>query len=116
MRTEVLEERLRGRSVFITLVSDTNALLFTLCSRKWRGAASNQPHNAPLRSSLHRTEFIRGSAEAIDVEQRRVILRADHGTDPHGKSSSTIWSWHSLGFNYLEWRTFRGCLRLQDVA
>src|SRR5271156_1971099 len=85
MRTaECLEERLRAdRSVFITLVSDTNALLFTPMLAEVAGSSLEPSHiSAPLRSSLHRTEFIRGSAGAIDIEQRRVILRADHGTDP----------------------------------
>ena len=85
MRTaECLEERLRAdRSVFITLVSDTNALLFTPMLAEVAGSSLEPSHiSAPLRSSLHRTEFIRGSAGAIDLEQRRVILRADHGTDP----------------------------------
>src|SRR5277367_1841832 len=85
MRTaECLEERLRAdRSVSITLVSDTNALLFTPMLAEVAGSSLEPSHiSAPLRSSLHRTEFIRGSAGAIDIEQRRVILRADHGTDP----------------------------------
>jgi NADH dehydrogenase len=41
--------------------------------------------STPLRSSLHRTEFIRGHAAQIDLEQRRVILdngSADQDTRP----------------------------------
>jgi len=84
MRTaECLEEQLRAdRSAFITLVSDTNALLFTPMLAEVAGSSLEPSHiSAPLRSSLRRTEFIRGSVAKIDIEQRRVILSSDQGTD-----------------------------------
>jgi NADH dehydrogenase len=37
--------------------------------------------SAPLRSAVHRTEFIRGAASQIDLEKRRVILASAHGSD-----------------------------------
>jgi len=88
MRTaECLEEQLRADpSVSITLVSDTNALLFTPMLAEVAGSSLEPSHiSTPLRSSLHRTEFIRGHAAEIDLEQRRVILgngSADQGTGP----------------------------------
>ena len=86
MRTaECLEEQLRADpSVSITLVSDTNALLFTPMLAEVAGSSLEPSHiSTPLRSSLHRTEFIRGPAAEIDLEQRRVILgTADQGTGP----------------------------------
>jgi len=88
MRTaERLEEQLRADpSVSITLVSDTNALLFTPMLAEVAGSSLEPSHiSTPLRSSLHRTEFIRGHAAEIDLEQRRVILgngSADQGTGP----------------------------------
>jgi NADH:ubiquinone reductase (H+-translocating) len=85
MRTaECLEEQLRADpSVSITLVSDTNALLFTPMLAEVAGSSLEPSHiSTPLRSSLHRTEFIRGHAAEIDLEQRRVILGADQGTGP----------------------------------
>jgi len=86
MRTaERLEVQLRANpSVSITLVSDTNALLFTPMLAEVAGSSLEPSHiSTPLRSSLHRTEFIRGHAAEIDLEQRRVILgngSADEGT------------------------------------
>src|SRR6266849_755081 len=85
MRTaECLEEQLRNDpSVSITLVSDTNALLFTPMLAEVAGSSLEPSHiSTPLRSSLHRTEFIRGHAAEIDLERRRVILGADQGTGP----------------------------------
>src|SRR5271168_674352 len=50
------------RSVAFTLVSDTNALLFTPMLAEVAGSSLEPSHiSAPLRSSLHRPEFIRGS-------------------------------------------------------
>ena len=86
MRTaERLEEQLRANpSVSITLVSDTNALLFTPMLAEVAGSSLEPSHiSTPLRSSLHRTEFIRGHAAEIDLERRRVILGngpAEEGT------------------------------------
>src|SRR5262249_36681349 len=67
-----LEEQLReDRSVSITLVSETNALLFTPMLAEVAGSSLDASHiSPPLRSSLHRTEFIRGTARAIDLNRR----------------------------------------------
>src|ERR1700741_3522650 len=85
MRTaECLEEQLRADpSISITLVSDTNALIFTPMLAEVAGSSLEPGHiSTPLRSSLHRTEFIRGHAIKIDLERRRVIL--DHGSTDTG--------------------------------
>jgi NADH dehydrogenase len=87
MRTAVsLEEQLRGdTSVSITLVSETNALLFTPMLAEVAGSSLEPSHiSTPLRSSLHRAEFIRGRAVAVDLERRRVI------TDEAGSSRREI--------------------------
>jgi NADH dehydrogenase len=84
MRTaECLEKQLQDDSaVSITLVSDTNALLFTPMLAEVAGSSLEPSHiSTPLRSSLHRTEFIRGRADKIDLEQRRVILEGEHSSD-----------------------------------
>ena len=84
MRTaECLEKQLQDDSaVSITLVSDTNALLFTPMLAEVAGSSLEPSHiSTPLRSSLHRTEFIRGRADKIDLEQRRVILEGEHNSD-----------------------------------
>jgi NADH dehydrogenase len=62
-------------SVHITLVSETNALLFTPMLAEVAGSSLEPSHiSTPLRSSLHRTEFVRGRVEGIDLEKRCVLL------------------------------------------
>ncbi len=87
MRTaECLEKQFqRDNAVSITLVSDTNALLFTPMLAEIAGSSLEPSHiSTPLRSSLHRTEFIRGRANNIHLEGRRVIL--DIGRAPDGST------------------------------
>jgi NADH dehydrogenase len=77
MRTaECLEKELPASSaVSITVVSNTNALLFTPMLAEVAGSSLEPSHiSTPLRSSLRRAEFIRGLATSIDFETRRVIL------------------------------------------
>jgi NADH:ubiquinone reductase (H+-translocating) len=84
MRTaECLENQLRNDSaVSITLVSDTNALLFTPMLAEVAGSSLEPSHiSTPLRSSLYRTEFIRGRADKIDLAGRRVILEGERASD-----------------------------------
>src|SRR5580658_95840 len=77
MRTaECLEKQLqRDPAVSIALVSETNALLFTPMLAEVAGG-SLEPRNisTPLRTSLHRTVFIRGRVEAVDINRRIVTL------------------------------------------
>jgi NADH dehydrogenase len=59
---ECLEQKLHpNSSAIITLVSETNALLFTPMLAEVAGSTLEPSHiSTPLRSSLRRTEFIRG--------------------------------------------------------
>jgi NADH:ubiquinone reductase (H+-translocating) len=73
---------LHDRSVGITLVSETNALLFTPMLAEVAGSSLEPSHiSTPLRSSLPRTDFIRATVESVDFEKRVVRLAADpsHG-------------------------------------
>jgi NADH:ubiquinone reductase (H+-translocating) len=71
---ECLEEQL-GASVSITLISETNALLFTPMLAEVAGSSLEPSHiTTPLRTSLHLTKFIRGKVAGIDFTDRRVIL------------------------------------------
>ncbi len=74
---EFLEERFRtDRSVSITLVNNTNALLFTPMLAEVAGGSLEPSHiSAPLRG-LHRVEFIRAHVSGIELEKRRVILES----------------------------------------
>jgi NADH dehydrogenase len=76
---ECLEKELeRDPSVAISLVSETNALLFTPMLAEVAGSSLEPSHiSTPLRSALHRTEFLRGRVTSVDLENRRVVLDAD---------------------------------------
>jgi len=83
---EYLEQRLRTNpSAAITLISETNALLFTPMLAEVAGSTLEASHiSTPLRSSLHRTEFIRGRVTAIDLERRRVLIAGLPANSPDG--------------------------------
>ena len=73
---EELEERLAGDpSVSITLVSETNALLFTPMLAEVAGSSLEPSHiSPPLRTSLSYTHVVRGSVTSVDLEHRRVVI------------------------------------------
>jgi NADH:ubiquinone reductase (H+-translocating) len=79
---ECLERELHtNSSAMITLVSKTNALLFTPMLAEVAGSTLEPSHiSTPLRSTLRRTEFIRGRVNAIDLENRNVVLASDSPT------------------------------------
>ena len=71
---EYLEEQLGG-SALITLVSETNALLFTPMLSEVAGSSLEPSHiTTPLRSSLHSTKFIRARVTGLDLAAHRVHL------------------------------------------
>lgn len=84
---ECLEERFRtDASVSITLVNETNALLFTPMLAEVAGSSLEPSHiSTPLRSSLPRTEFIRGTVTAIDFENRRVTIAGSAANSAEGR-------------------------------
>ena len=75
---ECLERELqKDRSVSITLVSETNALLFTPMLAEVAGSSLEPSHiSTPLRTTLRRTKFIRGRVTGVDLETRKVQLDA----------------------------------------
>src|SRR5260221_3200262 len=77
-----MEQKLQmNSSAMITLISETNALLFTPMLAEVAGSTLEPSHiSTPLRSSLRRTEFIRGRVDAIDLENRKVVLASDFPT------------------------------------
>src|SRR6266852_6023028 len=80
---ECLEEKLRrDSSISLTLVNETNALLFTPMLAEVAGSSLEPSHiSTPLRSTLRRAEFIRGLVEAVDLQKRLVILRNEASAD-----------------------------------
>lgn len=79
---ECLEQQLRKNpSVSIALVSETNSLLFTPMLAEVAGSSLEPGHiSTPLRTALHRTEFVRARVSFIDLENKRVILDAAMGS------------------------------------
>src|SRR5260370_9772162 len=62
---ECLEQELDTNSAMITLISETNALLFTPMLAEVAGSTLEPSHiSTPLRTSLRLTEFIRGRRNA----------------------------------------------------
>ncbi len=77
MATAERLERVFGanHNVTFTLVSDTNALLFTPMLAEVAGSSLEPTHiSSPLRTGLRRTQVVRGRVVGIDLEKRRVSL------------------------------------------
>ncbi|MCA1718508.1 MAG: NAD(P)/FAD-dependent oxidoreductase [Actinobacteria bacterium] len=68
-------------SVEFTLVSDTNALLFTPMLPEVAASSLEPTHiSSPLRTSLRRTAVVRKRVDKIDPERREVLLAPDAGS------------------------------------
>jgi NADH dehydrogenase len=70
-------ERLFGAdpTVSLTLISDSNSLLFTPMLAEVAGGSLEPMHICtPLRTSLRRTHVVYGQVEHIDLEQKRLLL------------------------------------------
>ena len=77
MATAERLERVFGANhkVTFTLVSDTNALLFTPMLAEVAGSSLEPTHiSSPLRTGLRRTQVVRGHVVGIDLEKRSVSL------------------------------------------
>jgi len=79
---ECLERELAG-SVSISLVSDTNALLFTPMLAEVAGSSLEPSHiSVPLRSSLRLTHFVRGRVIGVDLQKRVIVLDGAGANEP----------------------------------
>jgi NADH:ubiquinone reductase (H+-translocating) len=68
------------RSVHFTLVSETNALLFTPMLAEVAGSSLEPSHiSTPLRTSLRRTQVVRGRVSEVDLGARRVRIALEDG-------------------------------------
>ena len=112
---ECLEQELqRDRSVSITLVSETNALLFTPMLAEVAGSSLEPSHiSTPLRTTLHRTEFVRGRVIHVDLENQRVSLEA--GTDGNESCRSEL-SYDHLVFALGAVSNYLGLTNVQKLA
>src|SRR5947209_3018184 len=74
-------------AVSFTLVSDTNALLFTPMLAEVAASSLEASHiSSPLRTSLRRTTVVRGRVAHIDVEGRCVWLAPDARSPEQGRA------------------------------
>jgi len=65
-------------AVTFTLVNETNALLFTPMLAEVAAGSLEASHiSSPLRTSLRRTDVVRGSVASVDLDGRRVLLAPD---------------------------------------
>lgn len=80
-----LERGLRNDpTVAITLVSETNALLFTPMLAEVAASSLEPTHiSTPLRTSFRRTNVVRAHITGIDLEKRRVHLSDREDTLPY---------------------------------
>ncbi len=68
------------RSVSLTLVSETNALLFTPMLAEVAGSSLEPSHiSTPLRTRLRRTQVIRGRVSEVDLDGRRIRVAVEGG-------------------------------------
>lgn len=77
-------------SVALTLVSNTNALLFTPMLAEVAASSLEPTHiSTPLRTSLRRTRVVNGWAKQIDLENRCVWVTT---TDPVREKGEPFWN------------------------
>jgi NADH dehydrogenase len=84
-------ERLFGAdpAVAITLVSETNALLFTPMLAEVAASSLEATHiTSPLRTGLRRTEVVRGRVAAIDLAAKRVDVDASGASGASGATGA----------------------------
>ena len=77
-------ERLLGadRSVSLTLVSETNALLFTPMLAEVAGSCLEPTHiSTPIRTSLRRTRVVRNTVRSVNLAEQKVVLAGDPPVD-----------------------------------
>jgi NADH:ubiquinone reductase (H+-translocating) len=86
MTTAVKLERALGadRSIDITLVSNSNALVFTPMLAEVAGSSIEPTHiSTPLRTSLRRTRVVRATVSQIDVVAQIVDIESRDGSGLH---------------------------------
>lgn len=92
---EALERKIGADPGFeLTLVSETNALLFTPMLAEVAGSSLEPTHiSSPLRTSLRRTDVVRARVVGIDLDAKLVTLARDEhvpGSDERGESTFTL--------------------------
>src|SRR5437667_759388 len=108
-------------SVAFTLVSETNALLFTPMLAEVAASSLEPTHiSTPLRSSLHRTRVVRAQVSGIDLEERCVKLPDREETLPYDHlvlalgAVSSLPSGDGIAEHALEFKTLADAMRIRN--
>jgi NADH:ubiquinone reductase (H+-translocating) len=108
-------------SVAFTLVSETNALLFTPMLAEVAASSLEPTHiSTPLRSSLHRTRVVRAQVAGIDLENRRVKLSDREETLPYDHlvlalgAVSSLPPGDGIAEQALEFKTLADAIRIRN--
>ncbi len=108
-------------SVAFTLVSETNALLFTPMLAEVAGSSLEPTHiSTPLRSSLHRTRVVRAQVAGIDLENRRIKLSDREETLPYDHlvlalgAVSSLPPGDGIAEHALEFKTLADAIRIRN--
>jgi NADH:ubiquinone reductase (H+-translocating) len=112
------------RSVAFTLVSDTNALLFTPMLAEVAGSSLEPSHiSTPLRTSLRRTQVVRGRVSHVDLETRRIQiahrdgqaqeLAYDHVVFALGAVSNYL-GMHNVEQNAFDFKSLLDAIRIRN--
>jgi NADH dehydrogenase len=108
-------------SVAFTLVSETNALLFTPMLAEVAASSLEPTHiSTPLRSSLRRTRVMRAQVSGIDLENRRVKLSDREETLPYDHlilalgAVSSLPPGDGIAEHALEFKTLADAIRVRN--
>src|SRR6516165_9241248 len=108
-------------SVAFTLVSETNALLFTPMLAEVAASSLEPTHiSTPLRSSLHRTRVVRAQVAGVDLENRRVKLSDREETLPYDHlvlalgAVSSLPPGDGIAEHALEFKTLADAIRIRN--
>ena len=108
-------------SVAFTLVSETNALLFTPMLAEVAASSLEPTHiSTPLRSSLHRTRVVRAEVAGINLENRRVKLSDREETLPYDHlvlalgAVSSLPPGDGIDEHALEFKTLADAIRIRN--
>ncbi|HYL98790.1 MAG TPA: FAD-dependent oxidoreductase, partial [Blastocatellia bacterium] len=130
------------RGIEVTLVSDSNALLFTPMLAEVAGSSLEPTHiSSPLRTSLRRTQVVRARVDGINLEGRTVTVdlngfrehgdpgdSGDHGDPASGRlkeigfdhlvlalgSVSNYLGMHNLETNSFQFKTLLDAIRIRN--
>ncbi len=116
------------RTVRLTLISETNAQLFTPMLAEVAASSLEPTHiGTPLRTSLRRTEVVRGRITRVDLEERCVHLADEGRTDAETTypfdhvvlalgSVSNYLGLHNVQAEALDFKTLLDAIRIRNRA